>query len=100
MGYPKAFFRFPTQLARPKSGPLILSLFWANFYFEDEPTRRNFMGRMTKRQAEQAAKPFVGGATDADTGARPMQSPERFAQPWKLIENDASFEIVDAAGVS
>ena len=34
------------------------------FYFEDELTRRGFMGRMTKKQAEQAARAFVGSASD------------------------------------
>jgi hypothetical protein len=30
------------------------------FYFDDEPASRNSTGRMTRKQAEQAAKAFVG----------------------------------------
>lgn len=30
------------------------------FYYEEEPTRRNFTGRMTRKQAETAAKTFAG----------------------------------------
>lgn len=30
------------------------------FYFEDEPASRKSTGRMTRKQAEQAAKAFVG----------------------------------------
>lgn len=32
------------------------------FYFEDRPDRRAYSGRMTKKQAEQAAKAFAGKA--------------------------------------
>lgn len=32
------------------------------FYFEDEPTRRSVMGRMTREQALQAAREFVGSS--------------------------------------
>lgn len=34
------------------------------FYFEDEPVRRNFMGRLTRKQAEVAAKTFAGAERD------------------------------------
>jgi hypothetical protein len=30
------------------------------FFFENDPARRDLMGRMTKKQAEQAARAFVG----------------------------------------
>lgn len=42
------------------------------FHFEDEPTRRSLMGRMTRKQAEQAAKEFARGERDkakTDTGS-------------------------------
>ncbi len=34
------------------------------FYYEDEPVRRSFMDRMTRKQAELAAKTFAGGERD------------------------------------
>jgi hypothetical protein len=40
------------------------------FYFEDELTRRGFMGRMTKKQAEHAARAFVGSASDLGLKAK------------------------------
>lgn len=30
------------------------------FYFDDNPSRRAFSGRMTRKQAEQAARAFAG----------------------------------------
>lgn len=38
------------------------------FYFEEEPTRRRFMGRMTRKQAEQAAKTFAGAEREKMRG--------------------------------
>lgn len=34
------------------------------FYFEDDPIRRGMMGRMTRKQAEEAAKTFARGEVD------------------------------------
>jgi hypothetical protein len=34
------------------------------FYYENDPIRRSFMGRMTSKQAEIAAKTFAGGERD------------------------------------
>jgi hypothetical protein len=38
------------------------------FHFSDDPTRRMFMGRMTRKQAETAAKTFAGAERDKMEG--------------------------------
>ncbi len=37
--------------------------------YEDEPVRRRFMGRMTRKQAELAAKTFAGAERDKTESA-------------------------------
>ncbi len=39
------------------------------FYYEDEPVRRSFMDRMTRKQAEIAAKTFAGAERDKTENA-------------------------------
>lgn len=38
------------------------------FYFEDHPIRREMMKRMTRKQAEEAAKTYAGSERDGNGG--------------------------------
>lgn len=66
-----------------------------HFYFKNEPANVSLSSRMTKKQAEQRAKAFLGSSI----AALSMPAARRFVRPWQVIEHDDSFEITDAAGL-
>jgi hypothetical protein len=66
-----------------------------HFYFRNEPANVSLDGRMTKKQAEQRARAFLGSSIASPA----MPALRRFLRPWQVIEHDDSFEITDAAGL-
>jgi hypothetical protein len=66
-----------------------------HFYFKNEPASVSLNGRMTKKQAEQRARAFLGSSI----ASLSMPAGRRFIRPWQVIEHDDSFEITDAAGL-
>jgi len=66
-----------------------------HFHFRAVPSHASLAGRLTKRQAEQRAKAFVGSSLSTLS----VPAARRLMRPWQVIERDDSFEVTDAAGL-